>query len=224
MSFFVPEKEEWWNKEEAVSTAKVCRGAKNTVMQEGVRMCLENNTAMIGTAWFLEQRLKQEKIPCDLQPAFKQVTRRDSELCQMAADLLWGYSQSSQRAEFEELFCGLTGWKVSAFLEHWIRTQLFELQRDKKVPVEICLADMHFLLAGKCEEEEVRLLFPFYKRAKKQTVFWKPGEAGERYLQNAFVCKENLRLYLGTEKGLVPGGMERRKRYAGKYPMARQPA
>ena len=67
MSFFVPEKEEWWNKEEAASTAKVCRGAKNTVMQEGVRMCLENNAAMIGTAGFLEQRLQQENIPCDLQ-------------------------------------------------------------------------------------------------------------------------------------------------------------
>ena len=187
-------------------------------------MCLENNAAMIGTAWFLEQRLKQEKIPCDLQSVLKKVTRRDPELCQMAADLLWGYSQSSQRAEFEELFCGLTGWKVSAFLEHWIRIQMLELQRGQKVPVEICLADIHFLLAGKCEEEEVRLLFPFYKRAKKQTVFWKPREAYERYLQYAFVCKENLRLYLGTEKGLVPGGMERRKRYAGKYPMARQPA
>ena len=76
---------------------------------------------------------------------------------------MWGYSQSSQRAEFEELFCGLTGWKIGAFLEHWIRTQMLELQRGQKVPVEICLADIHFLLAGKCEEEEVRLLFPFYK-------------------------------------------------------------
>ena len=51
-------------------------------------MCLENNAAMIGTAWFLEQRLKQEKIPCDLQSVLKKVTRRDPELCQMAADLL----------------------------------------------------------------------------------------------------------------------------------------
>ena len=200
------------------------KSRKDTAMQEGVRMQSENNAAMIGTASFLEQRLKQEKILCSLQSVLKKATRRDPELCQMAADLLQGYSQSSQKAEFEELFCGLTGWKVGAFLEHWIRTQMFELQRGQKVPVEICLADMHFLLAGKCEEEEVRLLFPSYKRAKKQTVFWKPGEAGERYLQYAFVCKENLRLYLGTEKGLAPGGMERRKRYAGKYPMARQPA
>ena len=36
-------------------------------------MCLENNTAMIGTAWFLEQRLKQEKIPCDLQSVLKKL-------------------------------------------------------------------------------------------------------------------------------------------------------
>lgn len=200
------------------------RDGKYTAMQEGVRMCLENNADMIGTAGFLEQRLKQEKIPCDLQSVLKKVTRRDPELCQMAADLLRGYSQSSQRAEFEDLFCSLTGWKVGDFLEHWIRTQMLELQKGQKVSVEICLADMHFLLAGKCEEEEIRILFPFCKIAKKQMVFWNPEEAYERYLQNAFVCRENFRLYLGTEKGLVPGGIERRKRYVGKYPMARQPA
>lgn len=200
------------------------KSRKDTAMQEGVRMQLENNAAMIGTASFLEKRLKQEKSLCSLQSVLKKATRRDPELCQMAADLLQGYSQSRQKAEFEELFCGLTGWKVGAFLEHWIRTQLFELQKGQKVPVEICLEDMHFLLAGKCEEEDVRVLFPFYKRVKKQTVFWKPGEAYDCYLQNAFVCRENFRLYLGTENGLVPGGIERRKQYAGKYPMARQPA
>lgn len=83
-------------------------------MQEGVRMCLENNTAMIGTAWFLEQRLKQEKIPCDLQSVLKRLPGGILSFVRWR-QIFVGYSQSSQRAEFEELFCGLTGWKVGAF-------------------------------------------------------------------------------------------------------------
>ena len=78
-------------------------------------MCLENNTAMIGTAWFLEQRLKQEKIPCDLQSVLKKVTRRDPELCQMAAREFMAKEKPGKIINISSMLAFFGGMTVPAY-------------------------------------------------------------------------------------------------------------
>ncbi|MBM6802872.1 hypothetical protein H6B07_09410 [Mediterraneibacter glycyrrhizinilyticus] len=189
-------------------------------------MKFEHNAVMIGSARFLEEQLRKKEISYDRLLIVEEITGCDSEFCGMAVDFLDSYCISDQKEELDELFCGLTGQRIGDFLERWIQILLIKWQECVREPMELCLNGKHFILIGKCTEEEKRILFPSGRRAEKLTVAWeKQGEETYlTYLQEIFLCRENLRLYLGAEKGLIPGGTERRKRYAGKYPVARQSA
>ncbi|MBM6801860.1 hypothetical protein H6B07_04095 [Mediterraneibacter glycyrrhizinilyticus] len=189
-------------------------------------MKFEKNAAMIGSARFLEERLGKKAVSCDRLLIMEELTGCDTELCRIAVDFLDSYCSSDQKEELDALFCGLTGQRIGDFLEQWIRALLARWQDCVKEPKEHCLNGKHFISIGECTEEEKRTLFPSGRKAEKLAAVWKKQEeeTDRASLPEIFLCREDLRLYLGTGKGLIPGGTERRKRYAGKYPVARQSA